>query len=142
MNKLKNQIIKFGIVGFTCFFIDMLVFNFCSEILNFHYMIAGVFGFTISVTVNYLLSMKFVFERKEDAKRHREFIVFVILSGIGLLINSFFMYLFVDIIYGNSNHLMPDVSETLAKNISRVIVTGIVMCYNFISRKMLLEKKS
>ena len=35
-------------------------------------------GFTISVIINYILSMKFVFVRKEDMDRRKEFVIFVI----------------------------------------------------------------
>ena len=40
--------------------------------------------------------MRFVFKRKDDMSRRREFIIFVVLSVIGLVINDVFMWLMVD----------------------------------------------
>lgn len=55
--------------------------------------------------------------------------MFIILSIIGLLINTVVMWLLVD-----GTDLMP---YTIAK----IIATAVVMVYNFISRKIFLEKK-
>ena len=49
--------------------------------LHIHVLIANFFGFTISVVFNYIMSMKFVFERKEDMDRKAEFAMFVILKN-------------------------------------------------------------
>ena len=51
-------------------------------------LIGAFWGFTISVIINYILSMKFVFERRDDMDRKREFVIFVILSLIGLGLNE------------------------------------------------------
>jgi len=79
------------------------------------------------VVVNYILSMRFVFEAKNENKSF-EFVVFVVLSAIGLGLTELLMWVMVDKF---SVHYM----------ISKIVVTGIVMVYNFITRKVLLEKK-
>ena len=66
--------------------------------------VGGFFGFTISVIVNYILSMKFVFARKEDMSRKKEFVLFLILSVIGLGINEVIL-LICSTIYDNSAFL-------------------------------------
>ncbi|MDE6912128.1 MAG: GtrA family protein, partial [Lachnospiraceae bacterium] len=94
MKKLLEQIIKFGFVGVLCFLIDFAIstglFHLLNNITsrNIATAVGGFFGFTISVVVNYILSMKFVFERKEDLSRKKEFVIFLILSVIGLGINE------------------------------------------------------
>lgn len=60
MQKLIDQIIKFGIVGIICFFIDFGIVTVLT-FLGVHYLIAGLCGFVISVIANYILSFKFVF---------------------------------------------------------------------------------
>lgn len=92
-------------------------------------MVSSAISFTISVIVNYLLSMKFVFKRKDDIGRKTEFIVFVLLSIMGLLINQFIMWISVD-------------KLNIFYMISKIFATFIVMVWNFISRKIFLEKKS
>ncbi len=150
MKKLINQLIRFGLVGAFCFVVDMVV-SVVLERLGVHHLVAAFFGFVISVTVNYILSFKFVFERKEDLDRRKEFVIFVILSVIGLGVNELFIWLSVDVIYENVNwireillkiaHTQKD-ANSLAFVIGKVFATAVVMVYNFVTRKIFLEKKS
>lgn len=128
MKDLVKQMGKFGITGALCFLIDYGFLGFCAEVLGIHYLIAGVISFTISVTVNYLISRKFVFHMDTAGNRKREFASFVFLSVIGLGINELVMAVLVE--FMGIHYLM-----------SKIVSTAVVMVYNFISRKMLLEKK-
>ena len=87
MNKLLAQILKFAVVGGISFVVDFVVYTVMCNVLHIHYIIAGVSGFVVSVVVNYLLSMKFVFVSKEDMRKDKEFVIFVVLSLIGMHIN-------------------------------------------------------
>lgn len=127
MKKLFEQIVKFGIVGFLCFFIDYGIMVFLTEIININYLISSGISFTISVIVNYVLSLTFVFETKQN-NRLREFLFFVVLSTIGLGINQVLMWLCVDIL-------------GIFYMISKIGATAVVMVYNFITRKLILEKQ-
>ncbi|MCR4738656.1 MAG: GtrA family protein [Lachnospiraceae bacterium] len=158
--KLLKQILKFGVVGGLAFLIDFIVYTIVLKLINWEYgyLIAGIMGFTVSLIFNYFASMKFVFERKEDADRKTEFVIFLVLSLIGLLLNTFVLWLCMDVVYEKSNAVKNLVgslysfvsslkagaissASELAALIAKVIATGIVMVYNFISRKMTLEKK-
>lgn len=125
MIKLLKQLIKFGFVGGTAFFIDTGVLLLLST-LGINYLIANIFSFTVSVIYNYILSMKFVFDVKEN-NGTKSFIIFIILSIIGLIINELIMKICVD-------------KLLISLLISKIIATIIVMIYNFITRKILLEK--
>ena len=140
MNKLMQQIFKFGIVGGVCFVIDMGV-TMGLKLIGVHYLVAGFFGFVVSVVFNYILSFKFVFERKEDMDRRKEFVIFVVLSAGGLLINEIILYICMDVVYENWNWLKQTISENLATAGAKIAATGVVMFYNFITRKKFLEKK-
>lgn len=142
MKKLMNQILKFGVVGALAFLIDYGVFTILANGLHVHYLIANVCGFVLSLIFNYLMSMKFVFERKENADKRKEFVTFAILSVIGLGINELIILGCVDGIYLNSTLLQELFGIGLAKQIGKIIATGIVMVYNFISRKIFIEKRS
>lgn len=141
MKKLLEQIIKFGIVGVICFGIDFLVFSFLNYVVNTHYTVATFWGFVISVVVNYLLSMKFVFARKDQMDRKAEFVIFVVLSVIGLGLNEVIILGCVDGIYKNWTWLNGLISTELAEIGGKIVATGVVMVYNFITRKIFLEKK-
>ena len=149
MKKLIEQILKFGVVGEFSFAIDFLIPLGISALWRAFGMatspaaLVGAFwGFTISVIVNYLLSMKFVFERREDMDRKAEFVVFVILSLVGLLINELIIWFCIDVVYMQIADVLSWITPGLATAGAKIIATGIVMVYNFITRKIFLEKKS
>ena len=140
MNKLLQQILKFGAVGGVCFLIDFGV-TMGLKLIGVHYLLAGLCGFLVSVVANYILSFKFVFQRKEDMDRKKEFVIFVVLSAGGLLINELILYLCIDLVYASWNWLNQLINENLATAAAKIAATGVVMVYNFVTRKKFLEKK-
>lgn len=147
MKKLLVQIIKFGFVGGLCFLIDFTISTLLFDLLinttsrNIATLIGGFVGFTVSVIVNYILSMKYVFARKEDISRKKEFTIFIILSVIGLGINEVILLAFSAVYSGNMS-LMSLFSDTLWFAGSKIFATAVVMVYNFITRKIFLEKNN
>ena len=159
-NNLLQQILKFGVVGGIAFLIDFVVYTISNKLLPFEkgYMIAGVLGFSVSLIFNYLASMKFVFERKDDTSKKKEFTIFLVLSLIGLGLNELFLMLYVDgmnahflwmqnmhqaiidMLTGHGINVITNVKE-LVELFAKIFATALVMIYNFISRKMTLEKK-
>lgn len=127
MKKLIAQTIKFGLVGFLCFFIDYGIMVFLTEVAGVHYLLSSGISFTVSVIVNYILSLTYVFET-EQGNRVKEFVIFVVLSVIGLGINQLLMWFCVDIL-------------GIFYMISKIGATAVVMVYNFVTRKVVLEKK-
>lgn len=126
MGKLLAQIMKFGIVGVIATVIDFGVMNILYYGLGLNILIANTAGFVISLIFNYLASMKYVFAHKEDMSRRREFVIFVVLSVIGLVLND-------GIVLALKGGL------GLEANIAKVCATALVMVYNFITRKVFLE---
>ena len=135
---LFQQIIRFGIVGFICFGIDFGL-TMLLKVCGVYYMAAAFVGFVVSVIVNYILSFRFVFDRKADLDRKKEFIMFVILSAIGCGINELVIWVCVSGIYDSSKTLMALYNDTWAVAFGKVIATAIVMVYNFITRKKFLS---
>jgi len=127
MKKLMEQILKFGVVGGLAFLIDYSILYVLTEFAGLHYLISGGISFTISVIFNYLMSIFWVFETKKDQNKTRQFLIFVILSIIGLGINQIVIWLLVEKL---SIHYM----------IAKIAATAIVMVYNFITRKLIIEK--
>ena len=128
MRKLFEQIIKFGLVGFLCFFIDYGIMVFLTEVVNVNYLISSGISFSVSVIVNYVLSLAFVFDTKKGNKI-KEFVIFVVLSIIGLGINQVLMWFCVDVL-------------GIFYMISKIGATAVVMVYNFITRKLFIERKN
>lgn len=140
MKQLLTQFIKFGFVGVLCFLIDFGLYTACNYI-GVPYLISGTVGFTVSVIVNYILSMRYVFEGREDLSKHKEFVIFVVLSVIGLGINELLLYLCVDQFYLKSNWAQGLANQRVAEMISKIFATAVVMVYNFVTRKILLERR-
>lgn len=126
MKKLFEQIIKFGIVGGLAFLIDYGIMVLCKEVFKFDVLVAAGFGFTVSVIFNYIASVKWVFNVKENNSKSKQFITFIIFSIIGLIITEIIMYIGTDIM--KISYLIVKVGATL-----------IVMVFNFITRKLFLE---
>lgn len=128
LKKLFAQFMKFGIVGVIAFVIDYGLMILLTEAFGVPYLISTTVSFIVSVIFNYVASMRYVFKRKDDMSRHREFIIFIVLSVIGLGINDLFMWLMVDFLF-------------IDYRISKIVVTVVVAVWNFVTRKIFLEAK-
>lgn len=129
MNNLKKlviQLIKFGGVGVLCFVIDFGVLTLLTEVFHVYYLVSAGVAFTVSVIVNYLLSVRFVFDTNQKYSKTRNFILFVIFSIIGLVLTELIMKLGVDVLLWNYM-------------LVKILATAIVMIYNFVTRKIFLE---
>lgn len=120
---------KFGFVGFLCFFIDYGIMVFLTEVFDINYLMSSGISYSISTVVNYILSVTIVFETDKKKNRFKEFVVFVVLSLIGLGVNEVCMKIGVEWI---GLHYM----------IVKIGATAVVMVYNFITRKIFIEKKA
>ena len=108
-------------------------------------LVGSVAGFTVSVIANYILSFKFVFERKEDLNKKVEFITFVVLSLIGMLLNSFLIWIVVGPSTGEhctaaAHRLQPDLHH--CKSLCNCGCHGVQLYYqkNLSGEEMILKK--
>ena len=126
MKRLLEQIMKFGVVGALAFVIDYGLLIALTELAGIPYLVSATISFTTSVVFNYMASMRYVFTHKEDMSRRREFIIFVVLSVIGLLINNACLWFGADVL-------------NIDYRLTKIVVTGIVMVWNFVTRKVFLD---
>lgn len=126
--RVFKQIVKFGIAGIIVAAIDFSLLYIFTEYCGLWYFLSAILSFVASVTVNYIISMKFVFVGKKHRSKKQEYMIFVALSVIGLVINESGMWLMVEI--GGLYYML-----------SKSIVTVIVMVYNYITRKLFVEGK-
>ena len=126
MRNLINQFIKFAGVGFIAFFIDYGLLIVFTEIVGIHYLVSATMSFTISVIFNYVASMRYVFTHRDDISRSREFLIFVLLSIAGLLLNNVGMFLGVEVL-------------GVDYRITKIIATACVTVFNFFTRRIFLD---
>ena len=117
---------KFGVVGAIAFVIDYGLLALLTEVFGVNYLASATVSFTVSVTFNYLASMRYVFRHKEGMSRRREFVVFVVLSVVGLGINNACMWAGVELL--GIHYLVVKIGATF-----------IVMVWNFVTRKVFLD---
>ena len=122
------QYAKFAVVGITSLMVDYGVLVFLTENTAFglDYFQASAFSYTISIFVNYILSMKYVFHGREDMSRMKEASIFFVLSLIGLFLTQMVMWFAVECL---------GLYYASAKLLSTLMVTN----YNYISRKKFFE---
>ena len=126
MGKLIQQFMKFGVVGVIAFVIDYGLMVALTELAGVNYLISATISFTVSVVFNYLASMRYVFTHKQGLSRRREFVIFVVLSVIGLAINNLCMWAGVELL---GVHYL----------IVKIFATAVVMVWNFVTRKIFLD---
>ena len=106
--------------------VDYALLMFLEEVLKADLFFSTTVSFIASVIVNYVLSMKYVFDHREGMSRKREFTIFAILSAVGLGLNDLYMFVGVT---------MLNIGYQAMKLISTFLVTW----YNFFSRKKFLS---
>lgn len=126
MRKLIEQIMKFGVVGVIAFVIDFGVMVFLTEVFSIDPVISATVSFIISVIFNYAASMRYVFSHRDGMSRTHEFVIFVVLSAIGLGINDLLIWAGTDL-------------ASFDYRLVKIFATAVVMVWNFVTRKIFLE---
>nr|WP_239458269.1 GtrA family protein [Collinsella tanakaei] len=117
---------KFGVVGILATLLDYVVMIVLTEVFGVPPVASSTISFSISVVFNYLASMRYVFSHREGMSRRREFIIFLVLSIIGLGINAALMWVGTEL-------------AGIDYRIVKLFATAVVMVWNFVSRKVLLD---
>ena len=120
-----QQFAKFAVVGIVSFAVDWLLLIVLVEGFHMDYLLGTSISFLASVALNYALSMRFVFEHRDDMSRKREFTIFAILSAIGLALTDALMFVGVTVL-------------GVVYQVMKIVATFCVTWYNFFSRKKFL----
>ena len=126
MRRLLNQFIRFAGVGGAAFVIDYGLLIILTSLFGVFYMVSATISYIVSVVFNYAMSMRFVFSHRKDMSRMREFVIFVILSTIGLILTNIGMYVGVDIC-------------NVDYRITKIVATAMVTMFNFVTRRAFLD---
>lgn len=121
------QLLRYGFVGGVAFVADYGTLFVLTHYAGVHYLLSAGIAFCIGLTVNYLLSISWVFNKNRSTKPWVEFVVFALIGVIGLGLNELIMYVATDLL-------------TLHYMLSKLISTAIVFCWNFFARKLIIFK--
>ena len=154
--QLLWEIIRFLIVGGTATLVDYFVFWLFDGLLlpalpiegawwsTASLIIATALGFCVGLVVNWLLSLSFVFKtvgNKRQAGSAKSFWIFVLIGVIGLLLTEVGVVVLVAVfpqmeIFGRASIFGMAIEKLLAK----VIMTCIVLVWNYVGRKLFVFK--
>lgn len=120
------QLIKFAVAGAIGAGIEISLFILLVDFIGMYYLTANLFAIGVAIIVNYIISMKWVFDSGRYS-RGIEFAFFLAVSFFALLLNQLLMWYMVD-------------SMALETTISKVLAIGIVAVFNYVAKKFFVFK--
>lgn len=121
------SVIRFGITGASGMALDFLLTWVFKDQFHINKFVANGIGFSAAVTSNYLINRAWTFKSTEK-KMGKQFIGFILVSLVGLLLNTFFIYVF------NNLLLIPFY-------LSKIIAIGLVFFWNYGANFLIVFKK-
>jgi len=92
------KIIRYAGVGATAATVDFLIFAVFAKLLSYNYLTVGAIGFIIATTINYFLSIRFVFVSGVRFGFKKEISLVFLISFIGLGVNQAVLYFGIGIL--------------------------------------------
>ena len=121
------KIMKYAAVGGVAAATDFLIFALFAKLLKFNYLMIGAIGFIIATTVNYFLSIRFVFESGVRFGLQKEISLVFLISFLALGVNQAVLYVGIGILGW----------EML---FTKICATGAVFFWNFAGRSQFIFK--
>ncbi len=122
---LLIQLFRYLLVGGTAFVVDFGLLLGLTEWYGVHYLFAAALSFVAGLTVNYLLSIRWVFSEHTLHSRATEFSLFALIGVAGLGLNEAIIWLATECL---RFHYLA----------SKIIAAAVVFFWNFLARKYLL----
>lgn len=122
---LSRQFIKYGIVGGLAFVVDFGLFVILTRFVGVHYLVSNVLAFCVGLTVNYTLSILWVFDVRRVKTPAIEFALFAAVGVAALALNEALLWLLTE-------------QAGLHYILSKMIAQAVVLLFNFGARKFLL----
>ena len=138
MNNRLKEILKFVFTGGVCFLIEYAALIVLKEWLHLSAVAATPIAFLVSVVFNYLLCVKWVFDGAAEGN-HKAQIGFIITSLMGLALNWFLMWALTALFGEDAVLLSLFGIEVKVYMLNKVIATGLVMVWNYFTKRWLLK---
>ena len=119
------QLFRYFWVGGTAFAVDFGLLWLLTGWCGVHYLLSAAIAFAAGLTVNYALSVSWVFSERALRSRIAEFTAFVSIGIVGLGLNEAILWSMTDFL-------------ELHYLISKTVATAAVFFWNFTARKYLL----
>ena len=131
--------LRFILTGGVCFLVEFACLVFLRDTVGLDTLIATPIAFLISVILNYLLCVKWVFGGAKDQGNTAK-LGFLVTSVMGLFLNELLMLIFRGI-FGEDAAVLTVFGFTVTMYmINKVLSTGIVMVWNYFTKRAILKK--
>ena len=124
-----KQIARYLGVGGCAAAVDISLFFFFASHLGYNYLVVGTVTFVLATAVNYVLSVRYVFESGVRFSRHHEVMLVFGISAVGLALNQLMLYIGIGV-------LRMDLL------LSKIAATGAVFGWNYTTRYRFVFKGS
>lgn len=124
----KKEFLKFLVVGLLNAVVTFGSFYIFYRIFHLYYLFSSIIAYSLGITNSFLWNKNWTFQAKNQNNRVL-LIKFFILNFFGLLLNTVFMKIFVEISF-------------LEPTLAQVMVIGIVVGINFLGSKLWVFKKA
>lgn len=116
------KVVSYFFVGATAAIVDIAVFGVLVKFFQLPWFQVAIFSFVLATAVNYILSIRFVFESQVRFSRHQEISLVFFVSAVGLVFNQFFLWIFIE------QWLLDEV-------VSKIMASGAVFFWNYLARR-------
>lgn len=91
------QFFRYSLVGIMGISADYISLFFLTEIAGVYYLFSAALAFLVGLVINYLLGIKWVFNRRSLKNNLAEFGVYASLGIVGLIMNETIIWFFTEI---------------------------------------------
>ncbi|MGW7818632.1 GtrA family protein [Streptomyces puniciscabiei] len=118
-----GELLKFGVVGGLGWVVDTATFNLCMHALRLQTVRSGLMASAVAMVTTYMGNRYWTYRHHDKQQRSREFFLFALFSGIGMIIQNGVLAL---------SHYGFGYTSALADNIAKNIVgLGLATAFRF-----------
>ncbi len=119
---LVHELAKFGVIGVLNFIITIGISDTLHLVVGMGPLSSFGIGTAVATTFSYFANRYWTFRHRDTAGLGREYILFFVFNGIGLVIT----WVFIGV-----THYVMGIQSGLAYNISQVIGTGVATLFRY-----------
>lgn len=131
-----RELLKFAVVGGTCFIIDTAIFiGLKSTILVDKPVTAKIIATLVATIVSYVLNREWSFRTRGGRERHHEALLFFMINGVGIALNSLPLYVSRYLFDLQEPHVTRLIEEIADFTSAQIVGTLVAMAFRWYGYK-------
>lgn len=122
---VAREWLRYVVAGTVALAVDFGAYVALIRLADVNYLVAAPAGFALGLATIYLFSVRWIFTHRRIADARVEFLLFALIGLGGMALNQLVIYGCVE-------------WAALSYEAAKIVSAGIVFCFNFAARKMLL----